>query len=274
MAEKRGEVAGAAQLILVPGTDLLHPEEGVFEGMLSGWTAQMRSRLLAKTLIASRIRPFHGDGPALWPTERAARVVVEHVNHRFIDYRDALGLPDELHPHCLRHSYVTHLIEDGFDPFFVQQQVGHQWGSTTALYTGVSSDYKNRVLRRALDANLRDRLQQGRDSVTKTKKIGYRWHLRQLMAQKDMFSTTELQPLLERRGIHLSPAQVYRLVTQTPERLNLNTLAALCDILDCSPNELIEPTVTEQRAKRAVAKTSGAKRARGITPKRARVTKR
>ena len=46
---------------------------------------------------------------------------------------------------------MTHLIEDGFDPFFVQQQVGHAWGSTTALYTGVSGDYKNRVLRQALD---------------------------------------------------------------------------------------------------------------------------
>jgi DNA-binding Xre family transcriptional regulator len=110
--------------------------------------------------------------------------------------------------------------------------------------------------------------------VTKTKKIGYRWHLRQLMAQKDMFSTTDLQPLLEQRGIHLSPAQVYRLVVQTPERLNLNTLAALCDILDCSPNELVEPVVFAQRAKKAVAKDSGAKRSRELTPKRARVTKR
>lgn len=62
----------------------------------------------------------------------------------------AAGLPPELHPHCLRHSYVTHLIEDGFDPFFVQQQVSHAWGSTTALYTGVSSDFKNTMLRRAL----------------------------------------------------------------------------------------------------------------------------
>ena len=33
----------------------------------------------------------------------------------------------------------------------VQQQVGHAWASTTAIYTGVSSDYKNVVLRRALD---------------------------------------------------------------------------------------------------------------------------
>ena len=50
-----------------------------------------------------------------------------------------------------RHAYVTHLIEDGWDRFFVQQQVGHAWGSTTALYTGVSTDYKNTALRAALD---------------------------------------------------------------------------------------------------------------------------
>ena len=71
---------------------------------------------------------------------------------RFAEYRDDLGFDAALHPHCLRHSYVTHLIEDGFDPLFVQQQVGHRWGSTTALYTGVSGDYRNRTLRRALDA--------------------------------------------------------------------------------------------------------------------------
>jgi len=33
----------------------------------------------------------------------------------------------------------------------VQQQLGHAWGSTTAIYTTVGSDYKNRALRRALD---------------------------------------------------------------------------------------------------------------------------
>jgi site-specific recombinase XerD len=30
---------------------------------------------------------------------------------------------------------VTHLIEAGYDPLFVQQQVGHSYASTTALYT-------------------------------------------------------------------------------------------------------------------------------------------
>jgi site-specific recombinase XerD len=92
------------------------------------------------------------DKTILWPTERQGRIRLKHIDDRFADWRDDLGLDRSLHPHCLRHSYVTHLIEDGFDPLFVQQQVGHRWGSTTALYTGVSGDYRNRTLRRALDA--------------------------------------------------------------------------------------------------------------------------
>ena len=51
-----------------------------------------------------------------------------------------------------RHSYVTHLIEGGWDPLFVQQQAGHEHASTTALYTCVSSDFRTRTLRQALDA--------------------------------------------------------------------------------------------------------------------------
>ena len=100
----------------------------------------------------SEVRPLYAaSSPVLWPTERDSRMGIVYVNKVFARYRDELGLPAELGPHCLRHSYVTHLIEDGWDPLFVQQQVGHAWASTTAIYTGVSSDYKNVVLRRALD---------------------------------------------------------------------------------------------------------------------------
>jgi DNA-binding Xre family transcriptional regulator len=72
------------------------------------------------------------------------------------------------------------------------------------------------------------------------KKMSYRWHLRRLMAGKEYWQTTDLVPLLAERGITLSREQVFRLVTQPPQRLSLDTLAALCDILDCTPNDLIE----------------------------------
>ena len=73
------------------------------------------------------------------------------------------------------------------------------------------------------------------------REIGYRWHLRRLMAEQDMYATTDLRPLLAERGVVLSREQVYRLVAQTPERLSLVTLAALCDILGCQPGDLVEP---------------------------------
>ncbi|MFJ8444439.1 helix-turn-helix domain-containing protein [Kitasatospora griseola] len=60
------------------------------------------------------------------------------------------------------------------------------------------------------------------------------------MAEKDLFQTSDLVPLLAERGVNLSREQVYRLVTQEPQRLSMDALAALCDVLDCTPNDLIE----------------------------------
>lgn len=71
--------------------------------------------------------------------------------------------------------------------------------------------------------------------------VGYHWHLRRLMAEAGMFATTDLVPLLAERGITLSREQVYRLVARVPERLSLQTLAALCDILGCTASDLVEP---------------------------------
>ncbi|GAB2329475.1 tyrosine-type recombinase/integrase [Streptomyces griseoincarnatus] len=95
-----------------------------------------------------------GDKPALWLTERGGRLQVREIEDRFAEYRDALGLDKELVPHCLRHSHVTHQIEDGADPAFVQRQVGHRFPSTTALYTGVSGDFMNTMMRKVLDRAL------------------------------------------------------------------------------------------------------------------------
>ncbi len=78
------------------------------------------------------------------------------INARFVAYRDALGLPAALVVHSLRHSYVTHLTEDGADRRFIQCQVGHENDSSTAVYTHVSDDFMNTALRRALAPALDD----------------------------------------------------------------------------------------------------------------------
>jgi site-specific recombinase XerD len=102
------------------------------------------------------IRPrFGAEGhPAMWVTERGGRIKPAEINARFATYRDALDLPRELVPHSLRHSYVTHLTEDGADRRFIQVQVGHECDSSTAIYTHVSDDFMNRALRKALSRAL------------------------------------------------------------------------------------------------------------------------
>ena len=71
------------------------------------------------------------------------------------------------------------------------------------------------------------------------RQVSYQWRLREQMAAKGMFTASELVPLLAERGIGLSASQVHRLVSGTPERLSLAVLAALCDILDVTPADLI-----------------------------------
>jgi DNA-binding Xre family transcriptional regulator len=67
-----------------------------------------------------------------------------------------------------------------------------------------------------------------------------RWNLRQLMAEHAMFATTDLIGPLREHGVELSRQMVHRIVTKTPQRINLDLLAALCDILACTPNDLLE----------------------------------
>jgi DNA-binding Xre family transcriptional regulator len=101
-----------------------------------------------------------------------------------------------------------------------------------------------------------------------TRKMGIRWNLRLRMAEKGMFQTSDLVPLLAERGVHLSREQVFRLVTQPPQRLSMDTLAALCDILGCSPNDLIEIEVVSEQVRKAAGEQGAAPPPRRTTIRR------
>ena len=119
-------------------TVLTVPEFDWVTEVLTQWVTELRPRLSP------------GNHPALWVTERRGRVSVTYLNDMFGRIRDAAGLPESADLHSLRHSYVTHLLEFGYPPLMVQQQVGHSWGSTTALYTSVSDEFRNQLLEQAL----------------------------------------------------------------------------------------------------------------------------
>src|SRR6266567_6581764 len=107
-----------------------------------------------------------------------------------------------------------------------------------------------------------------------TARLDYRWHLRKVMADRGMFSTTDLIGPLAQRGITLSSSQVYRLVTERPERLSLKILMALLDILDCAMDDLIEPVPAAGAVTRKKASAAGGGAGVGeLRPRRARIAR-
>jgi DNA-binding Xre family transcriptional regulator len=105
-----------------------------------------------------------------------------------------------------------------------------------------------------------------------TAKLDYTWKLREVMATRGLFQTTHLRPRLAERGIRLSDSQVYRLVTDKPERLNLKVLMALLDILGCRMDDLIQPAAVP--AAKTRKKSDGQSSEPGIgafRPRRARI---
>ena len=119
-------------------TVLTVPEMDWIVPVLQQWVDQVRSMF----------RP--GAVPALWVTERCSRLSRRSVDEAFVAARTAAGLDPSLDLHSLRHAYVTHLIEFGYPEKFVQDQCGHATASTTAIYSGVSDEYRNRLLTRAI----------------------------------------------------------------------------------------------------------------------------
>lgn len=94
--------------------------------------------------------PASDRAGALWPSERRGQVGLSTLGNSFAALRAGAGLPEGLGLHCLRHSYVTHLLEAGYDPTFVQTQVGHRHASTTGIYTSVSSDFKQKSIQQMI----------------------------------------------------------------------------------------------------------------------------
>jgi DNA-binding Xre family transcriptional regulator len=105
-----------------------------------------------------------------------------------------------------------------------------------------------------------------------TRKLDYRWNLRQVMATREMFQTTDLMQPLAQCGIRLSSSQVYRLVVERPERLSLKILMALLDILDCTMDELIEPVAVATPLRKARTASGEDPGVGNLRPKRARIT--
>ncbi len=67
-----------------------------------------------------------------------SRIMIFHI---IKDLAQKAGLSSEIHPHTLRHSFATHLVEAGADLRAVQDMLGHKSITTTEIYTHLDKKY-------------------------------------------------------------------------------------------------------------------------------------
>jgi len=114
------------------GKERVVPLPAAARKALGAWLApRRRPGVLGEPLFVA-LRARRGEAPR--------RLDARDVRRRLARRALAAGLADRVHPHRLRHSYATHLLDMGADLRAIQELLGHASLSTTQKYTAVSAE--------------------------------------------------------------------------------------------------------------------------------------
>jgi integrase/recombinase XerD len=83
---------------------------------------------------------YPADRDALFINTRGQRISRQGAWYALSKYARALGIKSRWHPHVLRHSCASHMLENGADLRIIQELLGHSSIATTEIYTKVSLD--------------------------------------------------------------------------------------------------------------------------------------
>jgi integrase/recombinase XerC len=99
--------------------------------------------------LAHRSRYVRTDDAPLLLSERGARLSPQQLRVRLSRQALRAGLPTQLHPHMLRHSFASHLLQSSGDLRAVQELLGHAHITTTQIYTQLDFQHLARVYDKA-----------------------------------------------------------------------------------------------------------------------------
>jgi integrase/recombinase XerC len=101
--------------------------------------AALRAWLAVRGQIAA------AEEPALFVSKRGTRLTASQVRSRLKGLALQAGLPTHVHPHMLRHSFASHLLQSSGDLRAVQELLGHANISTTQVYTRLDFQHLAKV---------------------------------------------------------------------------------------------------------------------------------
>jgi integrase/recombinase XerC len=85
------------------------------------------------------------DEPALFVSQRGTRLSANQLRTRLSRRALAAGLPTHVHPHMLRHSFASHVLQSSGDLRAVQELLGHANIATTQVYTRLDFQHLAKV---------------------------------------------------------------------------------------------------------------------------------
>ena len=95
--------------------------------------------------LAHRPALAGADEPALFVSQRGTRLSPNQLRLRLQNMAQQSGLPTRVHPHMLRHSYASHLLQSSGDLRAVQELLGHASISTTQVYTKLDHQHLSKI---------------------------------------------------------------------------------------------------------------------------------
>lgn len=95
--------------------------------------------------LAVRGQLVKADPRPLFLTERGTRMSVRLVQLRLKAHAQAMGVPTDVHPHVLRHSFATHVLQSSGDLRAVQEMLGHSSIAATQVYTALDFQHLAQV---------------------------------------------------------------------------------------------------------------------------------